>query len=67
MILRPAERRLLVKLAHGKTVREAAAEVGIKEQSAKNRLSFAYARLGVEGKYGAFLELGWLTPPEDDE
>ena len=59
------ERQLLVKMANGKTIAEAAAEVGIKQQSAKNKLMYAYQRLNADIKTQAFLALGWLTPPED--
>lgn len=62
----PTARRLLVKMANGKTIRQAATECGIKEQSAKNALGEAYATLGVDNRIQAFMELGWLTPPEDD-
>lgn len=60
------ERRLMRLLANGKTVGEAAEVVGMKRQSAKNRLGFAYAKLGVRNRYEAFLELGWLTPPDEE-
>lgn len=66
MRLTPTERRLLIKMANGKTIREAARELGMEYQSAKNRLVFAYAKLGVDGRFGAFLELGWMTPPEEE-
>jgi DNA-binding CsgD family transcriptional regulator len=62
--LTEVELRLLILLANGLTVSEAAAELGMKTQSAKNRLGFAYAKLGVNNRFGAFLELSWLTPPE---
>lgn len=59
-----ADRRLLAHLAQGKTMAEAALACGLREQSAKNRLALAYAELGVKNRVGAFLALGWLTPPE---
>ncbi len=64
MELTDIERRLLVMLANGMTIPEAAHELGIKPQSAKNRVGFAYEKLGARNRYEAFLELGWLTPPE---
>lgn len=58
-------RRLLIKLANGKTVKQAAAECFIAEQSAKNALGEAYKTLRVANRIEAFMELGWLTPPPD--
>jgi DNA-binding CsgD family transcriptional regulator len=57
------ERTLLALLANGYTIAEAAKAIGIKPQSAKNRVGFAYSKLGVKNRFQAFMELGWMTPP----
>jgi len=65
--LTSSELRLLVLLAHGRTISKAADAIGIKPQSAKNKLNFIYAKLGAANRYEAFMEMGWLTPPEIEE
>jgi DNA-binding NarL/FixJ family response regulator len=60
------EWEVLAELANGLTVPEVAAKLGIHTQTVKNLASSAYKRLKVKGRYAAFLELGWLTPPEVD-
>lgn len=62
--LSPRELQILVLLANGHTVDTAAAELGLSSQTVKNHLGSVYRKLRVSNRYGAFLELGWLTPPD---
>ena len=55
--------QLLVMLANNYDIAEAAKFLGISRQTAKNDLVFAYASLGVHGRIGAFIVLGWLVAP----
>ena len=63
-LLTDREIALLSLVANGLTIRVAAERMGIKEQSAKNNLSFIYSKLGASNRFQAFMEMGWLTPPE---
>ena len=58
------EREILILLANGRTVAKAAKEMGIALQTAKNLTETAYKKLAAPNRYAAFLELGWLIPPE---
>lgn len=61
-------RRQLDLLVHialtGCTIKEAAAYLGISEQTAKNLLWRAYVTLDVRSLVGAYGVLGWLKVPE---
>ena len=61
--LSPQELRVMVLLANGHTIDTAAIEMDISSQTVKNHAGSAYKKLRVKNRYGAFLELGWLTPP----
>lgn len=58
------EHEVMVLLAHGHTVDTAAAELGLSRQTVRNTITSVNKRLRVTNRYAAFLELGWLTPPE---
>jgi hypothetical protein len=64
MPLSPNELAALRAYALRGGVKEAAAELGIGESLAKNRLGWAYAKLGVYGAINAFRALGWLRVPD---
>lgn len=66
MNLPPRQYELIRLRATGATIGEAAERTGIAEQTAKNHLRFAYARLGVSSLVEACAKLGWLQVPERD-
>lgn len=53
--LAPRERSIVLLLAAGKSNKEIAAELGIAEQTVKNRLGLVYERLGVRDRVSAAL------------
>lgn len=61
--LSPQELRVLTLYANGHTAASAAVEMGISPQTVRNHAGSAFKKLRVKNRYGAFLELGWLTPP----
>lgn len=58
------EREVLSYLAHGLTTEQTAARMGLSPQTVKNHIGSAFKKLRVKNRYGAFLELGWIYPPE---
>jgi DNA-binding CsgD family transcriptional regulator len=58
------EREVLAYLAHGLTYEQTAARMGVSPQTVKNHTSSAFKKLRVGNRFGAFLELGWMNPPE---
>jgi len=58
------EYQVLVVLANGRTIDQAAAELGLHPQTVKNHLQSAYKRLRVKNRAQAYMEMGWMTPPE---
>ena len=58
------EEQILVLLANGRTIDQAALELGIHSQTVKNHLASAYKRLRVKNRAQAYMEMGWMTPPE---
>ena len=57
------EREVLAYLAHGLTAEQTAARMGLSTQTVKNHSSSALKELRVHNRSGAFIALGWLTPP----
>ena len=55
--------RTLIAVAHGRTYREAAFDLGLSEQTVKNHMSDAFDRLDVNSMVGAFHAMGWLRVP----
>jgi DNA-binding CsgD family transcriptional regulator len=62
--LSPREREILIMLANGHTTVTAARELGLTVQTVKNHLQRAYYKLHARNRQQAFLEMGWLSPPE---
>jgi len=59
------ERQVLEEtLRHGGSIKEAALELGIAHQTAKNLLTSAYRRLGVSTAIDAARALGMLEVPD---
>lgn len=65
--LTPRELELLALMGWGKTMDEAATELGISRQTVKNLLGKAYAKLGARGRADAWRHLGWLRVPTREE
>ena len=61
--LTPRQREVLIRKAEGKTYGQVAYELGVTEQTVKNHLGFAYARLGAGHLIEALHILGWLHVP----
>lgn len=64
--LSPRQYQVLRHYASGLTLAEVGREIGISEHYAKNLAREAYARLGVNSAFQAFLALGWLVVPSED-
>jgi DNA-binding NarL/FixJ family response regulator len=58
------EYQILVLLANGNTGNDIAEHLRISPQTVKNHIHSAYKKMSVTNRMQAFLELGWLTPPE---
>lgn len=56
------EREILLILADGRTMKDAAASMGISVQTIKNHCSAIYRELGATGLVNAYHRLGWLKP-----
>ena len=65
--LTPRQREVLVRKAEGKTYGQVAYELGVSEQTVKNHLGLAYARLGAEHLIEALRILGWLRLPGESD
>jgi DNA-binding CsgD family transcriptional regulator len=61
------QREVLVRKAEGKTYGQVAYELGVSEQTVKNHLGLAYARLGAEHLIEALRILGWLRLPGESD
>ena len=61
--LTPRQREVIIRKAEGKTYGQVAYELGVTEQTVKNHLGFAYARLGAGHLIEALHILGWLHVP----
>jgi len=61
--LSPRETEALTSLAIHGNAKTAAAAMGISEQTVRNLLTSAYAKLGADGAINAFALAGWLTVP----
>ena len=61
--LTPRQREVLIRKAAGLTYGEVAYDLGVSEQTVKNHLGLAYARLGAEHLIEALHILGWLRLP----
>lgn len=60
--LTPQEENILRLSATGRTNVQMADVAGTTEQTIKNHLSSAYAKLGAQSRIQAFIKLGWLKP-----
>jgi DNA-binding NarL/FixJ family response regulator len=58
------EYQVLALLANGRTIDGVARELGLHPQTVKNHLASAYKRLRVTNRAQAYMEMGWMTPPE---
>lgn len=58
---------MIAEYARHESIKQAAEAMGVHHQTAKNRLSDAYGRLGVETLVGALKALGWLRVPAGEE
>ena len=63
--LTPYQLQQLRAYAKYGSLKIAAYELNLKEQSLRNSLSQIYLRLGVDNFLGALAVLGWLTIPQD--
>lgn len=57
------ELRALQALARYETSREAAAAIGVTEQTLRNMVSRGFRKLEVTNRTAAYRRLGWLRPP----
>lgn len=64
--LSPQEIESLAAYARHGTQKEAAAQMGLQEQTIKNHLTKAYRKLGTSGSTETFRHLGWLRVPGDE-
>ncbi len=62
-----APAQVLIRKAEGKTYGQVAYELGVSEQTVKNHLGLAYARLGAEHLIEALRILGWLRLPGESD
>ena len=53
--------------ARGMTVKEIAHDMGLSQQTVKSHFTRAYSVLGAENMSEAYIALGWLTPPDEQE
>lgn len=58
-VLTAREIQVLSERAKGKTIKAVAHDLGISEQTAKNHVQHAFAKLGVSSLTQAMLELSW--------
>jgi len=61
--LTPSEYRVLRLRAYGLTSIEVGQRIGVSEQTAKNHMSSAYAKLGVDNIAAAMIAMGWAVIP----
>jgi DNA-binding NarL/FixJ family response regulator len=61
------QREVMIRRARGMTVKEIAHDLGRSEQTVKAHFTHAYERLGVMTISEAYLALGWLRLPDQEE
>jgi DNA-binding CsgD family transcriptional regulator len=64
--LTPAELRVLLLVAKGRSRTEVARDLGLSLHTVSHELSTAYAKLGATTAIEAFIALGWLHLPAAD-
>lgn len=57
------ELRALQAMARYETSKEAAAAIGVTEQTLRNMVSRGFKKLEVNNRTAAYRKLGWLRPP----